>query len=186
MRTTQGVVWGLLSVLLLGAVTGCQGMGRFDVIVTLEREGFKRVEKTLPALQVDLVGINDAEYLEWSNRRLSEFWAVDDPQRTTAERKGYASVMTFGEGQPTREVLFRRNVVWNDWEAKGARNLFVLVNYPRGKVEDKEGDADMRRKILPLDRMRWKGYFWGKRVIWIEVTPAGLIVHTPPQPPVIY
>jgi len=171
-----------LTLTLLLAIAGCGGIGRFDVIITLEREGFRRIEKTVPSIQVDLVGINDAEYRQASSMGLNEFWAVDSPVRMTWERKGYAHVKTFGEEQPTRQVLYRRHHVWNDWEAKGSRFLFVLVNYPRGKVDDKEGDADVRRKILPLERRRWKNYFWGKRVIWIEVTPSGLIVHTPPKP----
>ncbi len=165
----------------LAVLAGCQGMGRFDVVVTLEREGFRRTAGTLPSIEVNIVGVNDAELREWAGRPLSQYWMPDDPQRVTAVRKGYAYVMTFGEEQPTRQVLYRRHRVWSDWEAKASRQLFILSNFPR-VVEDKEGDADVRRKILPLDKLRWRGYFWGKRVIWIEITPSGLIVHTPPLP----
>jgi len=168
--------------LLALVVAGCAGMGRFDVDVTIDRAGFKSKVGAIPSIEVNLVGVNNVEATRWKTKSMSEYWEPDDPLRTGAVAKGYAYVMTFGEEKPVRQVLYRRHPVWNDWAASGAEHLFVLVNYPR-VAKDQAGDADPRRKILPLERKRWKGYFWGKRVIWLEVTPSGLICHTPPKPP---
>ena len=170
---------------LLVALAGCGRMGRFDVVVTIERDGFKKTLGVLPSVEVNLVGVNDTEYEEWYGAPASQYWEPDNARRLTTVRKGYAHVMTFGEEQPSRQILYRRNVVYDAWAAKNARHLFILCNFPR-VAQDQPGNMDPRRRILPLDKERWQGYFWGKRVIWVEVTPSGLICHStplPPQPP---
>ncbi len=168
--------------LLVLAIAGCAGMGRFDVDVTVDRAGFKSGVGAVPSIEVNLVGVNNVEFPKWNTKSMTEYWEPDDPLRTGTVNRGFAYVMTFGEEQPVRQVLSRRHPVWSQWAANGAENLFVLVNYPR-VAKDQAGNADPRRKILPLERKRWKGYFWGKRVIWLEVAPGGLICHTPPKPP---
>jgi hypothetical protein len=181
MRVARSV--GVLGPLaLVGVLAGCGEMGRFDIVVTLEKEGFRKTVGTIPSVEVNIVGINDVEYQEWVRKPMTQYWEPDDSLRTTTVRKGYTGVMTFGEEKPGRLVLFRRDPIWNDWEAKGARNLFILTNFPR-VTQDQLGDADARRRILPLQKDRWAGYYWGKRVIWLEVTPSGLICHTTPRPP---
>jgi hypothetical protein len=178
-RGWRGLLW-----LLLLAACGCSTMGRFDVIVTVEEQGFRKTLATIPSIEVHIVGISDVEYKEWASKSMTQYWEPDDALRTTMVRKGYASVMTFGEAQPKRAILYRSAAVWDLWDAKGSRNLFILANFPRGaQVKDQEGEMDARRRVLPLEKARWAGYFWGKRVIWVEVAPSGLICHTTPKPP---
>jgi len=181
MASLAGRARRLTPLLLLLGIVGCSGMGRFDVVVTLDRDGFKGELGTIPSVEVNLIGVNQVEYPEWYRKSMTEYWEPDHPQRITAVRKGYAHVMTFGEEQPARQILYRSHQIWSEWEAKGSRQLFAMVNYPR-VLEDQLGNADLRRNILPLEKQRWKGYFWGKRVIWLEITPSGLICHTPPKP----
>jgi len=177
-------VWRGLLWLPLLALAGCGTMGRFDVIVTVEEQGFRKTLGTVPSIEVHIVGITDVEYKEWAGKSMTQYWEPDDALRTTMVRKGYAHVMTFGDAQPKRCVLYRSAGAWELWEAKGSRNLFVLANFPRGpQVRDLEGEADARRRILPLEKARWPGYYWGKKVLWIEVAPSGLICHTTPRPP---
>ena len=171
----------LALLLLVASLAGCGGIGRFDVVVTLDKEGFKGELGTIPSVEINLIGVNQVEYPEWSAKSMTAYWEPDHPPRITMVRKGYAHVMTFGEEQPIRQVLYRSHSIWNEWEAKGSAHLLVLSNYPR-VCKDQAGNADPRRNILPLEKKRWKGYFWGKRVLWLEVTPSGLICHTPPKP----
>jgi len=181
---SRGNAWRGLLWLTILALAGCGTMGRFDVIVSIDEQGFRKAVNTVPSIEVHLVGVNDMEIKEWSTKSMTQYWEPDDGLRTTMVHKGYAHVMTYGEAQPKRDILYRWKGVWDLWEAKGSRNLFVLVNYPRGaQVKDAEGEADARRRILPLEKARWSGYFWGKRVIWIEAAPGGLICHSSPKPP---
>jgi len=178
-RVLRGLLW-----LPILAAAGCSPMGRFDVIVTVEEQGFRKTLGTVPSIEVHIVGISDVEMKEWAGKSMTQYWEPDDALRTTMVRKGYASVMTFGEGQAKRCILYRSAGVWDMWEAKGSRNLFILTNFPRGpQVRDQEGEMDPRRRVLPLDKARWAGYYWGRKVIWIEVAPSGLICHTTPRPP---
>jgi len=181
MGTLVGKAWRPGLLLLLLACVGCGGMGRYDIVVTLDSGVFKSQLGSVPSVEANLVGVNDVEYPEWFRYSVTKYWEPDDPLRKTTYTKGYTSVLTFGEEQPARQILYRSNPIWNDWEAKGSRYLFILVNYPR-VAQDQPGSADPRRRILPLEKKRWKNYFWGKRVIWLEVTPSGLICHTPPKP----
>jgi len=179
MRTMVQSVWRLLLFVVLAAFVGCSETGRFDVMVSLERTGFKAEVGTIPSIEVNLVGINEVEYPEWYRQSMTGYWEPDQAMRITAVRKGYAHVMTFGEEQPVQHVLYRSNAIWREWEAKGARYLYVLCNFPRN-ADDQQGNADPRRLVLPLEKNRWRNYLWGKRVISVEVTPSGLICHTPP------
>jgi len=47
---------------------------------------------------------------------------------------------------------------------------------------ERAGEADVRRLVLPLNKGRWKGYYWGRRTLRLEVTPSGILNHTPPKP----
>jgi len=176
--------WCPALVLLALAAAGCSPMGRFDVVVTLDHQGFRQKLGTIPSVEVNLIGINLVEFPEWENGSVTAYWQPDNAQRLTGVRKGIAHVMTFGEDRVVRETLERTNRIWDAWAAREAMNLFILVNYPR-IADDKPGNADARRLILPLAKLRWSGYLWGKRTILIEVAPSGLICQTPPRPEVV-
>jgi hypothetical protein len=171
---------GLL--LIAVALVGCTGMGRFDLDITLDHTAFQAALSTIPSVEINFVGVNASEYPVWHNYSVNKYWMPEDAQRVTAVRQGHCHVVTFGEQPPFRQAVSRTAPMWDKWKSKGSRYLFVLVNYPRtGK--DLPGDADARRVVLPLDKQRWHGYFWGRRTLRFEVTPGGIVSHTPPMPP---
>ena len=51
-----------------------------------------------------------------------------------------------------------------------------------GEKDDKPGDADPRRLILPLDSGQWDWSYWGMSEIRIEVSLGKVTCLTPHKP----
>ena len=180
MTTHKGLSLALL--LVMAALVGCTGMGRFDLEVTLDQNAFQAELSTIPSVEVNFIGVNRVEHPVWSNYSINKYWMPENPQRVSAARQQQTAAITFDQQSPFRQVISRTNRVWDRWRAKGAMHLIVLCNYPRTS-QDKPGDADVRRVVLPLDKQRWAGYFWGRRRIRFHVSPRGIDCLTPPLPP---
>ena len=180
MTRRKGLTLGLLVV--LGTLVGCTGMGRFDLDVSLDHNAFQAELSTIPSVEVNFIAVNRSEFAVWNAYSVNKYWLPDDPQRVSSTRQGQTAVVTFGEQPPYRKYISRTNVIWDRWRSKGAMHLVVVCNYPR-TAEDKPGDADVRRVVLPLEKQRWAGYFWGSRSIRFHVSPRGVDCLTPPKPP---
>lgn len=180
MTTRRGLILGLLA-LLIGGV-GCMGMGRFDLEVALDHQAFQAELSTIPSVEINFIAVNRNEYAVWYSYSVNKYWMPDDPQRVTPVRQGETAVMTFGESPPFSQVLSRTSQIWDRWRKKKAIYLIALCNYPR-TAEDRPGEADVRRVVLPLDKQRWSGYFWGRRRIRFHCSPRGMECLTPPLPP---
>lgn len=174
--------------LALLCIVGCGGMGRFNVEIALDHQGFRKELNTVPSVEVNLVGVNASEFPVWQGYSVTKYWTPDDSQRVTAVRQQRARVFTFGEQPPFLHTLQKWDPIWDTWKGSGAMHLFVLSNYPR-VASDVPGDADVRRVILPLSKRRWRSYAWynrlfgfRKRLLHLEVTPSGVVNHTPPKP----
>lgn len=172
----------LLALAFLLIFVGCMGMGKFDLDVTLDHASFQAKLNTVPSVEVNFVGVNASEFPVWNNYSTNKYWMPDDSQRVTAVRAAHCQVMTFDENPPFRKVVSRSAPIWSKWKSKNAAYLFAIVNYPR-TGNDLPGNSDVRRVVLPLERTRWKGYFWGRRRILFEVKPSGIDCFTPPMPP---
>jgi len=177
----------LVPLALLAAI-GCGGMGRYNVHVALDHQGFRRELNTIPSVEVNLVAVNASEYPVWHGYSVTQYWTPDNPLRVTSVRQGQGKVLTFGEQPPFEQVLRRADPVWDTWADKGAMHLIILSNYPRVST-DLPGDADVRRVILPLAKRRWRSYGWftrlfglGDYLMHLVVTPSGVVNHTPPKP----
>lgn len=167
---------------LLIPLLGCGAMGRFDLDVTLDHNAFQSELGTIPSVEVNFIAVNRNEFPRWYSYSVNQYWMPDDSMRVTAARQGQTAVATFGEHPPFEKVVSRTNEVWDAWKRKDAMHLIVLCNYPR-TAEDKPGEQDVRRLVLPLEKQRWRGYFWGRRRIRFHVSPRGIDCLTPPKPP---
>ena len=181
MTTRPRTLVGLGLAALAASLAGCGGMGRFDLDVTLNGQAFQTTLGTIPSVELNFIGVNDSEMPVWTNYSINKYWMPDNPQRITAVSQAQALAITFSENPPYSQTISRTNTTWNKWKSKGAMHLIVVANYPRTS-NDAPGDADVRRIVLPLAKRRWKSYFWGRRTIRIEVTPSGIVNHTPPKP----
>ena len=136
-------------ILLFAGGCRCQsGMEAFDVQVT-PRLTAGNPASTAP-VEVNIVGVNDADYDKWTGYPLARYWSPRDPLRSGAK----AFVMNFSHDNASPVVLQKDNPIWETWRQQGATHLFVIAFLPMVK---EQGDADPRRAELPLDRCRWRG-----------------------------
>ncbi len=121
--------------------------------------------------QVDLIGANSSDLAKWSSYSMTEYWRADDAKRRDADKV----VMRFGQGNSSVQTLLTIDPSWTRWEATGAQYLVVLLQLS-GVATDREGNADPRRLILPLDRREW-----GRDVSTIElrVQESGIRLMSP-------
>lgn len=124
------------------------------------------------SIQLDLVGANSVSDLpKWQTYSVSDYWQPGDPMRRDADK----AVLRFGQGKETVQVFPDTDPIWNRWLRTGALYLVVLVDLP-GLAADREGNADPRRLILPLD-----AHEWNRDVTTIElrVQESGIRLLTP-------
>ena len=149
---------GLLAVLV--CLGGCSPS--FDIDVALDPSLSER--GTMPSVEVHLVGVSQAEYKGWESMSMSDYW------KNPLIREG-TYVIKLGQG--IIPVAPKKNdPIWKRWgKAKPpAKYLFVLSSYPPS--EDKYGEEDPRRCILPLESNRWPEYHWGRRDLPIRIKPV--------------
>lgn len=181
MRSFSGsaVVAGLgaLACLLIPALGGCgcsPSMGKFNVEVALDPSLSERAGGP-PQITVDLVGLNDTQVAAWTGKSMTQYWTPND--RLRVEAKSYQHEMSFGPGNASPKTLSKSDPIWEVWKSRQAMHLFVLADLP-GAAGDQPGDADGRRKMLPLDKCRWE-----KDTIRFVVQSSQIECLTPPKPP---
>jgi hypothetical protein len=127
--------------------SGCASMARLEVVVQLDVEQIKETG-TVPTVEVNLIGINDSELPQWQGYSIDQYWTADDKLRRGADKV----VLKFGETSRIIQTLKRDGAVWDTWEEKTARHLFVIADIPG--VSGK-GGSDGRLLVLPLDPKAW-------------------------------
>jgi hypothetical protein len=169
--------------LLIGAVClawllgGCSA-GPFNVEVLLDERDTGLQDKigAVQSIEVNLVGVSDTDFTRWEQMSMNNYWEPDNRMRTSAIKY----VMRFGDGHPKKQKLSLNDPIWKEWiNKRQANHLFVLAYLP-WLQEDKPGDADPRRKILPLERGRWEWSAWGALTIPIELRATGMTLLRQP------
>ncbi len=170
-----GLMVGVMALVTGGC--GCTpGMDRFNVEVALDLSLAQRPGGP-PQITVDLVGLNDTQVSAWSSKRMTEYWTPND--RLRAESKSFRREMTFGPGNAGPKRLEKSDPIWDTWKSRGAMHLFALAELPAAAA-DQPGDADGRRRILPLDRCRWDSR---TETLQFVVQASQIECLTPPKPP---
>lgn len=119
---------------------------------------------TSSSVLVDVVGIgpnNQALKLT----PVSRYW-----QGGSAQAKGDSKSYRFGPNSPQTYTLGANDPIWKHWQAIGATEVMVIADLP-GVFADQPGDADARRKILPMSSK--------STTATITVDKAGLVKSTP-------
>ena len=118
------------------------------------------------SVQVDVVGVTASNHNAVEGVPVSKYF-----QSGNAVRQGVRSKsMRFGDNQPSTQVITKDDPIWQSWLNDKAVSIVVLADIP-GVFDDLPGDADPRRKILPLS-----GKEAPKGAVQIEVTQGGLQV----------
>lgn len=141
---TLGVAW----------LTGCSSS-----LSTVNLQGSSSVASS--SVLVDVVGIGP------NNQNLkaipvSQYWRG-------GQSKGDAKSFRFGPNSPQTYTLAANDPIWKHWHDTGVKEIMVIADLP-GVFSDQPGDADARRKILPLS---------GSASATITVDKSGLAKSTP-------
>ena len=172
MSRALGIV--LLAVFgVFGAACGSGiAAGRYDITLQLGSSVAGAEGASIPSLEADLVGVSDFDMERWSNHSMTEYFGGQDTLRAEAPKY----TMQFSSESPDPKTLDAKDSVWETWKQRSATHVFVLINLP-GVRDDRAGDQDARRLILPLAKNRWSG-----RDILIEVQRSGLVPLTRVRP----
>lgn len=156
--------------LVLGLFAACSTTptpSRYTVNFTLD----KALEGT--SLQVDVIGANAvADLPKWQAYSITEYWQPGNTTRRDADK----ATLDFGRGKPLVQTLASTDPQWNEWLRTGALYMVVIADLP-GVAADKQGNADPRRLILPLDKAAWP--HGNKGAIEVLIQESGLRLLTP-------
>lgn len=161
----------VLAVALVFAVvtfTGCSGtpkVGRYNVVLSPAdsiAESF---------VEVDLIGVNEPNLADYENYPIAKYWSPGNSMRASADK---VTVRLSGGSTPP---LSMNNGAWDRWIANGARYLVVIANLPGGAST---GASDPRRKVIPLEKKKWKKL--KDDTIRIEIRDGMIAVLTAPRP----
>jgi hypothetical protein len=149
----------------------------FDLTVSLH-DSLRDTRNVLPAVEVDLVMVNNSDLPAWQQKSMTEYFEPHDPMRDSADK----IVFKLGEDHKSETLSAKSDAgktFWSDWSNnKDNWNLLVLSHYP-SPSPDLPGDQDPRRRTLPLNCDRWDG----EKELKFVVKSSGLTVLTPPKPP---
>ncbi|HAV64201.1 MAG TPA: hypothetical protein DCY13_17775 [Verrucomicrobiales bacterium] len=160
----------LFAALLLALpLTGCKGVRPYNVVI--ETDSSFNGQRVL----VDLVGVNASQRSQLEMKSVTEYWGDADPLRASSIKH----TMQFSKGGE-KQTLPDDDELWTRWiKERGVSDLFVIADLPgMGKPQDAPGNADPRRRILPLNSK-----FWVKTdELKVIVTRGGLQVVTGQKP----
>lgn len=106
------------------------------------------------SVRVDLIPVSQIDLSGWEAVQLSKYWQPQNTKRSGTEK----ITRNFGFGQPRSYVLRISDPdikdKWRDWLRRGVTHLVVLADLD-SVTEDAPGNADPRRKIIPLNKKSW-------------------------------
>ena len=124
------------------------------------------------SIQLDIIGANAVSDLpKLQSYSVSEYWQPGDAMRRDSDK----AILQFGQGKPAVQVFSGSDPLWSRWLGTGAMYIVVLVDLP-GLSSDREGNADPRRLILPLDRREWPD---DVTTLQLRVQESGIRLLTP-------
>jgi hypothetical protein len=174
MKTQVMKLFGLA--LMVGMVVmsgvGCSSapqVGVYQINVTTD-ESLKGSGANMPQVEVDLVGLNDAQLQQqWHDYKPENYFSGNDVLRSTSRE--FTKSFVFTEDKPTTKTLEKKDPMCVTWKSQERRTLMVLVN---SKAFKSSSGGTVQRKIeLPLTTDRWNG-----DVIDLVVKSSGVELKT--------
>ncbi len=121
----------------LSLLTGCSSPS----LDTVNLQGSASVASA--SVQVDVVGLN-AGSQTLKALPVPQYWRGGN-----APYKADAKSFRFGPNSPQTYTIAASDPIWAHWKSIGATEVMVIADLP-GVFADLPGDADQRRKIIPI------------------------------------
>lgn len=187
MSGIQRMLHTVLFCFLGAAAVGCACKGEmkmFDVNVRLD-DSVRRGDGRVEPVEVHLIAANPSTAAVLESVSMTDYWEPDNKLRESMDKH----IIKLDDRQrsgtlprPGNRKTAALAKQWNEWKEKGATRLFILSSYPSeaGKEDDRPGDADPRRKSVPLECEWWNG-IEHKNKIDVAVKSGGLELQTSPR-----
>jgi hypothetical protein len=111
-------------------------------------------------VDVDLVMVGPNEQARWENASMTNYWQSGNGMRNTLPTK----TLEFDTSKSDPQVVASGDAIWDKWLADASSSapphLYVLVQYKGTHdpaKEDKPGNLDFRRQILPTKKCQYDG-----------------------------
>jgi hypothetical protein len=135
------------------------------------------------SIEVNVIGVSAAELPTWEQMSMNSYWQPGSTLRPGQESHNETwRLMKFGEKDPRVQVVDKKDLIWRHWLGQRKVTHVVVLAYLPWITEDRPGDADQRRAILPLEGKRWKWAGWGDKKIPIKLLYRGLVVEKELKP----
>jgi hypothetical protein len=97
------------------------------------------------SVQVDVVGVTGSSRSAMEHVPVSKYFQAGNALRQTVQAKS----MRFGNAQVDSLSVDRSDPLWRAWLDRKSQSIVIMADVP-GVFDDLPGEADPRRKILPL------------------------------------
>ena len=161
---------------------GCCPVTRLTVTVELDKA--MRDQLGDRKIQVDVVAINPNDHARWQAYSMTNYWGANDAMRKSVN----VYTMTLDGNKNFSQTLSSSDDHWAKWldraNEKDPPKLYVLAQIPRTWVaekDDKEGNLDPRRQILPLGSCRWDKDQGSPPNVHLTIKPTGISTDTQPK-----
>ena len=145
----------------LSLLTGCSS----PHLDTVNLQGSASVAAA--SVQVDVIGLNAG------NQTLKALPVPQYWRGANAQYKADAKSFRFGPNSPQTYTIAAGDPIWKHWSDAGVTEVMVIADLP-GVFSDLPGDADQRRKVIPVTS---KGSKTTSATIVVDKT--GLVRSTP-------
>ena len=163
---------------------GCSPVTPLHVTVALDPSLVSGPDKLVGQIQVDLVVINPNEHQRWRDYSMTKYWEPNDPMRKSVP----VFTMTLDADKNPTQTLSATDAIWGKWLAganeKDPPKLYVLAGIRRAwnaEKDDKSGDQDPRRQMLPLGAARWDKSLGSPPNVKLTVKNTGIVTDTQPK-----
>ena len=131
-----------------------------------------RVDSSLKdaSMEIHAIGVNPVESARFAEMSISDYWKAGNPVRMS----NTPQKVKFNFPSSGAMKLSSNSPIWAQWMSRGATDIVFITDLP-GDYEDKRGNSDRRRIILPPDSSCWEGDFSDENPIIIDVGPNGII-----------
>jgi hypothetical protein len=158
---------------------GCSPITPLNVTVALDP-----AYKFDGQMQVDIVAINPNDHQRWRDYSMTKYWEPNDAMRKSVP----VYTMTLDPAKTPSQTLSASDPIWGKWLAganeKDPPKLYVLAGIRKAwnaEKDDKPGDQDPRRQMLPLGASRWDKSLGSPPNVKLTVKATGIITDTQPK-----
>ena len=156
------IIGKIILILSTIAMFGCAGVRPYTFDVRVDK-----VYKNA-SIEVNAIGVSSLEMPRFADMSISDYWKPNNEIRMSENPKKVK--FQFPSDKPM--VLSQDSSIWESWFERKAEYIVFIADLP-GVFEDRQGNVDRRRLVLPLDSSCWDLDEY--QPIVIEITPQGII-----------